>query len=103
MKFKVGDIVKDKDGDDIRIVCVDKKGSLPIVGVFDDVVYEYSKEGFGDCAADLVAPAKPKVKFLAQQYFDGSLVWTKEGSDAAMSRSSLLRIPSLDLECEVDE
>lgn len=103
MKFKVGDVVKDEDGDDIRIVCVDKKGSLPIVGVFGDTVYEYSKEGVGDCTSDLVAPAKPKVKYLAIQQDNGYLYFTQEGSPAHAYRSDGIRRPALDLECEVDE
>lgn len=102
MKFKVGDIVKDKDGDDIRIVCVDNEGDLPIVGVCYGSVYQYSASGIGDNTEDLVVPKKPKVNYLAYEKIDGALMWVIQ-SDLEKHRILLKRVPSLDIECEVDE
>lgn len=99
MKFKVGDIVKDEDGDDIRIVCVDKYGPYPIVGVYLNLVYEYRNDGICLNGSDLVPPEKPKVKFLGWTTMD-SLYLMVEGT---IVPPNWKRVPSADCEHEVDE
>src|SRR5690606_28514871 len=47
--LKVGDVVKNKLGHDVRILCVDARGNHPIVGLVQrdesDIVNTYTKEG----------------------------------------------------------
>ena len=58
--IKLGETYKDKCGNDVRIICVDKRGNLPIVGIV-------SSNHFGE----------EEVK----SYTPEGTYWVKEGSD----------------------
>ena len=64
--IKLGETYKDKCGNDVRIICVDKRGNLPIVGIVStegcdkDYVETYTFEGkyllYEDSDYDLILP-----------------------------------------------
>lgn len=66
--LKVGDVVKDKTGNDVRIVCVDARGDYPIIGLVKlsktDKIISYTKKGhyvlYLEGANDLVLTEKKK-------------------------------------------
>ena len=45
-KFKVGQVVKTRDGRDARVICVDKVGDYPMIALINDGLYDDKlKEG----------------------------------------------------------
>lgn len=64
--IKLGETYKDKCGNDVRIICVDKQGNLPIVGIVSinprgkEEVKTYTSEGsylvYEDSPHDLILP-----------------------------------------------
>ena len=58
--IKLGETYKDKCGNDVRIICVDKRGNLPIVGIV-------SSNRFGE--------------ERVEAYTSKGTYWVKEGSD----------------------
>ena len=64
--IKLGETYKDKSGNDVRIICVDKRGEFPIVGIVSinprgkEEVKTYTSEGsylvYEDSPHDLILP-----------------------------------------------
>ena len=64
--IKLGETYKDKSGNDVRIICVDKRGEFPIVGIVSinprgkEEVMSYTSEGsylvYEDSPHDLILP-----------------------------------------------
>ena len=64
--IKLGETYKDKRGNDVRIICVDKRGEFPIVGIASinprgkEEVRTYTSEGshlvYEDSTNDLILP-----------------------------------------------
>ena len=64
--IKLGETYKDKSGNDVRIICVDKRGEFPIVGIASinprgkEEVKTYTSEGsylvYGNSPNDLILP-----------------------------------------------
>ena len=58
--IKLGETYKDKCGNDVRIICVDRRGNLPIVGIVSS----------NHCGAEEI-----------KTYTSKGTYWAKEGSD----------------------
>ena len=64
--IKLGETYKDKSGNDVRIICVDKRGEFPIVGIVSinhrgkEGVMSYTSEGsylvYEDSPHDIILP-----------------------------------------------
>ena len=82
--IKLGETYKDKSGNDVRIICVDKRGEFPIVGIASinprgkEEVMSYTSEG-----SYLVYEDSPHDLILSEDYStykvdEPVMVWSEE-------------------------
>ena len=60
--FEVGKTYKNVDGEDVRIICIDKPGEYPMVGIVGDCIGTFTLDGRLDSCVksgnDLIPPEK---------------------------------------------
>ncbi len=109
-KFKVGDVVKNGRGSNIRIVDINYQGCgglYPVVGIGKnqegtEECYQYTADGIfdvnykGDDPVNLVLPKKPTVTLFAYLSNDGQLVHFV--STKTVNEKYFDRVPGFDLE-----
>ena len=89
--IKLGETYKDKCGNDVRIICVDKRGEFPIVGIISinprgkEKVMTYTSEGsylvYEDSPHDLIIPEDFRMYKIDEP------VMVRDGDSSAWVRS----------------
>ena len=98
--IKLGETYKDKSGNDVRIICVDKRGEFPIVGIVSinprgkEEVKTYTSEGsylvYEDSPHDLIPPEDFRTYIIDEP------VMVRDGDSSAWVRSYFAGVSPVD-------
>ena len=98
--IKLGKTYKDKCGNDVRIICVDKRGEFPIVGIVSinprgkEEVMSYTSEGsylvYEDSPHDLIPPEDFRTYIIDEP------VMVRDGDSSAWVRSYFAGVSPVD-------